>query len=252
MAPLQGRGGTHCIPAAGDRLESLVPLLRLGPSAAAKEKRLAALLGERDPAGLGLDEAVRDAQAAGSLELAGESVSVDDVRAARQGRAPSSAAGRLLAAMRAVDPGAPLTANALVAWHRALGLGAGYRTSAHARAAGPPPAPPEFIESRLKILEEWLGVESSRELKAAQAGALAMARIVEIRPFERGNGRVARLAASHLMVRAGARPPILAGADAPRIEACLGAAFQLATEPLTWLLEEASERALDVMIGILG
>ena len=78
-----------------------------------------------------------------------------------------------------------------------------------------------------------------------------MARILEIRPFERGNGRVARLAASHLMVRAGVRPPILAGTDAPRIEAGLAAAFQLATEPLSGLLEEASERALDVMIGVL-
>ena len=214
-----------------------MPLLRLGPSAAAKEKRLAALLGGRDPAGLGLDEAVRDAQIAGSLELAGDT--------------SPPAAARLREAVRAVDPAAPLTVDALAAWHRALGLGAGYRTGAHARADGPPPAPPEFIESRLRILEEWLGVESSRELKAAPAGALAMARILEIRPFERGNGRVARLAASHLMVRAGVRPPILAGADAPRIEAGLAAAFQLATEPLSGLLEEASERALDVMIGVL-
>lgn len=229
-----------------------MPLLRLGPSAAAKEKRLAALLEGRDPAGLGLDEAVRDAQVAGSLELAGEAASVSDVRAARQGRAPSSAAARLLEAVQAVDPDSPLTVEALVAWHRALGLGIGYRTRERSRAPGPPPAPPEFIESRLRILQEWLGVESSRELKAGQTGALAMARILEIQPFERGNGRVARLAASHLMVRAGARPPILAGADAPRIEACLGAAFQLATEPLTALLEEASERALDVMIAVLG
>ena len=229
-----------------------MPLLRLGPSAAAKEKRLAALLEGRDPAGLGLDEAVRDAQVAGSLELAGEPASVDDVRAARQGRAPSSAAARLLAATRAVEAGSPLTVDGLVVWHRALGLEAGYRTSARSRETGPPPAPPEFIESRLRILQEWLGVESSRELKPAQGGALVMARILEILPFERGNGRVARLAASHVMVRAGARPPILAGADAPRLEACLGAAFQLATEPLTALLEEASERALDVMIGVLG
>jgi Fic family protein len=110
----------------------------------------------------------------------------------------------------------------------------------------------EFIASRLAILEQWLAVESSRELKPAQAGALAMARIVEILPFAAGNGRVARLAASHLMVRAGARPPVLVGTDAVRLEASLRAAFQLSTEPLTSLLEEASERALDVMIGLLA
>jgi Fic family protein len=226
-------------------------LLRLGPSAAAKEKRLAALLAGRDPATLGLAEAVRDAQVAGSLELAGETTSLDEVRAARKGE-PSSPAARLLRAIAAVEPGSPLTVAALTAWHRALGLEAGYRTRERSRGSGPPPAPPEFIASRLAILQDWLSVESSRELKPAQAGALAMARILEILPFEGGNGRVARLAASHLMVRAGARPPILVGADAPRIDACLGAAFHLATEPLTSLLEEASERALDVMIGVLA
>lgn len=213
-------------------------LVRLGPSAAAKEKRLAALLDGRDSAGLGLDEAVRDAQVAGSLELAGDS--------------SPAAAARLREAMRAVAPGSPLTVEALRAWHGALGLETGYRTQPWSREGGPPPAPPEFIESRLAILQEWLGVESSRELKPAQAGALAMARILEIVPFADGNGRVARLAASHLMVKAGARAPILIGADAARLEACLQAAFRLATEPLTALLEEASERALDVMIGVLA
>jgi len=229
-----------------------VALLRLAPSAAAKEKRLSVLLGGRDPAGLGLIAAVRDAQVAGSLELAGEAVTLDEVRAARKAEASSSAAARLLRAADAVEPGSRLTVDALTAWHRALGLEPGYRASERSREQGPPPSPPEFIASRLAILQDWLGVESSRELKPAQAGALAMARIVEILPFERGNGRVARLAASHLMVRAGARPPVLIGADAPRIEACLRAAFQLATEPLTSLLEEASERALDVMIGVLA
>lgn len=227
-------------------------LVRLGPSAAAKEKRLTALLGGRDPASLGLAEVVRDAQVLGSLELAGEASSVDDVRAARRGEAAPPAAAGLLRAFGAVDPRSPFTVEALVAWHRALGVGAGFRARERTRDEGPPPAPVDFIPSRLAILQEWLSVESSRELKPAQAGALAMARVVEILPFEVGNGRVARLAASHLIVRAGGRPPVLVGADAPRLEASLRAAFQLATEPLTSLLEEASERALDVMIGALG
>jgi len=229
-----------------------MPLLRLGPSAAAKEKRLAALLAGRDAVDLALPQAVEDAQVVGSLELAGETAELDEVRAARRGEAPVSAAAGLLTALRAVERDSPLTVEALGAWHRALGLEAGYRAHARSRASGPAPAPPEFIASRLAILQDWLGVESSRELRPAQAGALAMARLLEIVPFERGNGRVARLAASHLMVRAGARPPILVGTDAPRIEACLTAAFQLATEPLTSLLEEASERALDVMIRVLA
>jgi hypothetical protein len=53
------------------------------------------------------------------------------------------------------------------------------------------------------------------------------------------------------MVRAGARPPVLVGGDAARLEAALQAAFRLETEPLAGLLEEASERALDVMLQTL-
>ena len=68
-------------------------------------------------------------------------------------------------------------------------------------------------------------------------------------PWDEGNGRVARLAASHVMVRAGARPPVLIGADAERLEQALLAAFALQTEPLVRLLDEASERALDVMLA---
>ena len=75
---------------------------------------------------------------------------------------------------------------------------------------------------------------------------------MEILPFDRGNGLVARLAASHLMVRAGSRPPILVGADAGRLDEALQAAFQLQTEPLARLLDAAAERALDVLIGALA
>lgn len=226
-------------------------MLRLGPSAAAKEKRLAALLDGRDPERLGLADAVQESQLLGSLELAGAVSSLDDVRAARRGAPASAAAAGLVRAVAAVDPRAVLTVEALQAWHRALGLGAGYRARDRTRADGPAPAPVEFISSRLAILQEWLSVESSRELRPAQAGALVLARVVEIAPFEDGNGRVGRLAASHLMVRAGARSPVLVGSDRPRLEACLRAAFQLNTEPLTALLEEAAERALDIMLRAL-
>ena len=116
---------------------------------------------------------------------------------------------------------------------------------------GAPPAPPALIESRLATLEEWLNAPGARSLKPEQAGALACARIVEVAPFDDGNGRVARLAASHLLVRGGLRPPVLVGADGPYLLACLRAAFRLETEPLVSLLADASSRALDVMIQAL-
>jgi hypothetical protein len=146
-------------------------LLRLAPSRALKEKRLATLLGgrsEQDPA---LRQAVEDAQVAGSLCLAGFQASPSDVQAAR---APAGAPGPvrgLLAALAAVPRDAAFSIGALTAWHRAALGGAGrLRTTERARDDGPPPAPPAFVASRLEILQQWLEVESSRELHAVQAG----------------------------------------------------------------------------------
>ena len=53
------------------RIVETMPLLRLAPSRALKEKRLAALLGGRDERDAALAEAVRGAQVAGSLALSG-------------------------------------------------------------------------------------------------------------------------------------------------------------------------------------
>ena len=221
--------------------------LRLAASAASKERRLASLLAGRapDPAA---GEAVREAQVAGSLALSGIAVSVLDVRAGLAGDEVPPALSGLLRAMSAVDPEAPLTVDALVAWHRAATGTAGFRSTDAERRGATPPAPPEFIAGRLAILEQWMSAPSAAELTASQQGALALARVIEVKPFQDGNGRVARLAAAHLMVRAGARPPILHSADAPRLEQALQAAFQLHTEPLSALLEEAAERALDLLI----
>jgi Fic family protein len=140
----------------------------------------------------------------------------------------------------------------LLAWHRAAtGSAAGLRRVERERAGGPPPAPAALLPGRMEILTEWLAAPSGRELKPAEAGALVLARVVELQPFDDGNGRVARLAAAHAVQRAGGRLPILVAADRPRLEAALQAAFRLETAPLAELLQEASERALVVMVQTL-
>jgi Fic/DOC family protein len=215
--------------------------LRLAPSAAVKEKRLAALLAGREP-GASLEAALLAAQVRGSLDLAGLAGTAEG----------SDMEAGLNRAAAAVDARAPFSVDAILAWGAALTGRREFRREPRERTDGPPPAPPEFIASRLAILENWLAADSARELKAAQQGALVMARIVEILPFDRGNGLVARVAASHLMTRAGSRRPILVGEDAPRLRQALGLAYQLQTEPLARLLEEAAERALDVLIAAAG
>jgi len=204
-----------------------------------KEKRLLALLEGREGERPRLHDAVLRAQAAGSLEVSGLSATEEEV-------------ARLVRAGAAVGAAAPFTVEALLAWHRAAtGSTTGLRAGARHREGGPPPAPAEFVATRLQNLQEWLGTASSDALKPAQRGALVMARVVEIAPFDDGNGRVARLAASHEMTRAGGRPPVWIGQDRLPLQASLQAAFQLHTEPLASLLDQAAERALDVMIRTL-
>jgi hypothetical protein len=227
-------------------------LLRLSPTAAAKQKRLRALLGGRDPRDPWLLGIVEDAQILGSLELSGSRVAWADVRAGREGAAGPGEVRGLRRALAAVAPSAPLDVAVLRAWHAALLPGAaGFRSGPREREGAPPGSPPEFIEARLAALAEWMGADSGRELKPLQQAALALARIVEILPFEDGNGRVSRLAASHLLVQGGLGPPILVRGDGPRLVACLRAAFRLELNPLEALLEEATERALDVMAQAL-
>ena len=227
--------------------------LRLQPSAAVKEKRLATLLEERglrpdDPELAGI---VEDAQLLGSLELAGVRATWDEVRSSRvAGEGPAEVLA-LRRARAAVPADAPFSLAAIRAWHEALAGPVGFRRGERERD-GAAPAPAEFVPSRLATLEEWLEGAGSRDLKPEQGAAVALARIVEIAPFDDGNGRVSRLAASHLMVRGGLRPPILVAGDAARLRAALESAFRLETEPLVLLLVEASGRALDVMIQSLS
>ena len=228
-------------------------LLRLSPSAAAKEKRLQALLAGRDAEDPRLRGIVEDAQILGSLELAGLAFTWREVREERGGAPGPDSIRGLRSALASVAPGAPLDVAALRAWHAAIlpGAGSAFRVAAREREGAPPGAPPEFIQARLALLADWMGADSGRELKPLQQASLALARIVEILPFEDGNGRVSRLAASHIMLRGGLRPPVLVRGDGPRLVACLRAAFRLELEPLEALLEEASERAIDVMTQAL-
>jgi hypothetical protein len=227
--------------------------LRLQPSAAVKEKRLAALLAERGlrAEDAGLAEVVEDAQMLGSLELAGLRFTWDEVRSSRiAGDGPAEVLA-IRRARAAVAADAPFSLEAIRAWHEALAGKAGLRRGARERE-GVPPAPADLVEGRLATLAEWLSVAGPRDLTPDQAGAVALARLVEILPFDDANGRVSRLAASHLMVRGGMRPPILVAGDAPRLRAALESAFRVETEPLVALLAEASGRALDVMIQTLS
>jgi hypothetical protein len=225
--------------------------LRLEPSAGLREKRLTRLLDERglDRSDAGLARIVEDAMLVGSLELAGIRVSWADARGPGDGPAELVALRR---ARAAATPRAALTVEALQQWHAAIGASTGFRAKDEPVGDDArPSAPSAFVADRLAGLVEWLEAPGASDLAPEQKAAVALARIVEIRPFDDANGRVSRLAAAHLLERAGLGPPILVAGDAARLRATLEAAFRLETGPLVELVSEASGRALDVMIQAL-
>jgi hypothetical protein len=194
---------------------------------------------------------VEDAQLLGSLELAGFRFAWEAVRTSRatgEGPAPVVALRR---ARAAVPCEALLSVGAVRAWHEAVAGPVGFRRDERRRDSAPA-TPASRIEERIENLVDWIETAATRDLTPDQAAAVALARFVEILPFEDANGRVSRLLASHLMVRGGMRPPILVAGDAPRLRAAIDSAFHLETGPLVELLVEASGRSLDVLIQSLG
>src|SRR4051812_30423133 len=102
--------------------------LRLAPSASVKEKRLAVLLAGRDPRDPALEVALVEAQARGSVDLAG-----------LIGPEAEAAAEGVRRALTAVDARMPLSVDALLAWGAAVTGVRGLRTTPRDRADGPPP-----------------------------------------------------------------------------------------------------------------
>lgn len=209
------------------------------------------LLAGRDPLTLGLPGVVADAELVGSLALAGIPVPWAVVRSGLE--LPAAAVG-LRRAQQLLASGATLDGSRFVSSCLALG---DLRRGVCSRTNAPPPAPPDRIEARLLALGDWLGAESVVALPPAAAGAIVLARIIEIAPLVEANGRLARLLASDVMSRWGAPRPILVAGDAERLAEATGAAFRMQTAPLVSLLEEASSRAVEVMIqaletGIVG
>ena len=161
-------------------------------------------------------------------------------------RLDASAREAHLAACAAVAVEQPLDRDALRRWHQALG-GSGAWRSAVVEGA----APPEFVDGRVDLLVDWLGADGGRELPPAAAGALVLARLLEIEPFDTFNTSVALLAARHVMCRTGGLGPVLRESDREALRAAVPAAQAFETRPLADVLDQAAERALEVAVAAL-
>jgi hypothetical protein len=202
--------------------------LRLASDAPGRERlvrdRLAQAPGLRD----GVQQVVDEAFVDGALTLA---------------RLEPVARAAHLAACGLVAGDEPLEPVLLGRWQRELGGTGRWRTVARDGAA-----PAEFVEARVASLCEWLLTDSGRELQPAAAGALVLARLLEIEPFDELGTSVALLATRHVMRRGGGLGPVLGEDDRAALRAAVPAARAFDTRPLAEVLEKGAERALELAI----
>lgn len=112
------------------------------------------------------------------------------------------------------------------------------------------PCLPEALPVLLALAMDWFSAESLQELHPLEQAAIVHLRLNELQPFDRGTGRIARLASSLYAMRAGLPPIILDPAEASGYYQALLSGFQMNTTPLVEVFAKAGERTLRHMIEL--
>lgn len=101
------------------------------------------------------------------------------------------------------------------------------------------PAPPALIGERVANLLDWLSAESGRGMFPPERAALALARLLEIAPFERGNFRTAHLLLSFFSLAEGYPPLFVRLQEAEELRQEIERAMAFDTPPLVDRLTRA-------------
>jgi Fic family protein len=94
---------------------------------------------------------------------------------------------------------------------------------------------PYVVENAL----EWFSSDSFHEMHEVEKTALILMKLVDIWPFEEGNGLTLRLFANFFLLKSGYPPAILPSTKAPQYAAAIQNSFRFHTQPLIDLLTEA-------------
>ncbi|KAK9873207.1 hypothetical protein WA026_021440 [Henosepilachna vigintioctopunctata] len=70
------------------------------------------------------------------------------------------------------------------------------------------PPPPEEVPTLMEVYEQWLNSEEAQNMHPVRYAALAHYKLVDIHPFNDGNGRTSRLVMNLILIRAG-YPPVM-------------------------------------------
>ncbi|HWN98220.1 MAG TPA: Fic family protein [Blastocatellia bacterium] len=109
---------------------------------------------------------------------------------------------------------------------------------------------PAIIARSLAKMEtacHWFTAESFAELHPAEQASIALMRLLELKPFERGNTRTALAASSVFTLRSGFPPVIIEPDMEGAFRAALDQGMRMNTKPMVDLVTEALLRTLNGM-----
>ena len=201
--------------------------------------------------GAGCEALVVEAALA-TLQLTGAALAEEEIRALREGGAPTPAFGPSLGALgllgraaRDRDPSKELISEVHAVASGLTGVSSFRAHQIEPQFQGASLSAPQTISLRLGELLDWISGASGKDLETAPRAALFFARFLEISPFERANFRVAHLMLTFFAL-ADDQPPIwFEVEDAPGIREDVSGAFRFDTAPLTARIERSLNRSLD-------
>jgi hypothetical protein len=148
----------------------------------------------------------------------------------------------------------PLTTGSLLDLHLLLfpdRTGAGRLRAAEMRPLfrGQDSAPPGFIERSLDNMADWFAAESFQQIHPIEQCALAIARIVDIWPFEFGNLTVGVVVGNSFLEKAELAPFFVPSEHAQEFQKALGQAMTIDMQPLINAIYNTVKREMEGLGG---
>jgi Fic family protein len=129
--------------------------------------------------------------------------------------------------------------------------GGSFRSNAgQSLAPGHTPPEADLLPFLLDNALSWFSAESVQELHPIEQAWLVHLRLIELQPFARANGRIARLAASLYGLRADLGAIIVSAADRELYNHALTNSFQMITQPGVELFARSVVRTMSEVIAI--
>ena len=96
---------------------------------------------------------------------------------------------------------------------------------------------------------QWFSADSFTELHPIEQAGIVLLRLIDLRPFDRGNEQTALVAASLFLLRSGLPPIIIRVETQAAYRAALNEGIRMNTKPMVELIAESIEKTLDLNLA---